>query len=228
MKRTAVLFAALIGLVSLTACTANRTDSVEKLHDDVAAEGIQNVTISGSARSIVIRPGEEDRFVFHNGDLNSEHRYEVRCDEVGDTLAIDIMMETEEEDNDILGSVLIDVPQKEFEKIEVAGEFNQVSLSTMNADVVLHGDQTFVNLDVEAGRLNHDITLDASEGNTLSGVSLYFDQFPADVKMELNLTPDGSVNDPGDILKQNGLEAGSGKPVISISDTKIVNLYNKE
>lgn len=57
-------------------------------------------------------------FQFHNSDLNKEHTYEVFCDEYGDTLDINIMMGNAEADNNILGSFVIDIPQKEFEKLK--------------------------------------------------------------------------------------------------------------
>ena len=35
----------------------------------------------------------------------------------------------------------------------------------------------------------------------------------------------GTINDLQDILKENGLESGSGKPVISINNTKEINIW---
>lgn len=87
---------------------------------------------------------------------------------------------------------------------------------------------SFINLDLEADRLEHNITLDNSGAATFTGVSIYLDQFPENVKMELNLLQDGTIDDPQDILKENGLESGSGKPVIRINDTNKINIYRKE
>jgi hypothetical protein len=49
--------------------------------------------------------------------LNTSHIYDVHCEDNGDTLDIRIMMEDAEADNNILGSVVIEIPQKEFERI---------------------------------------------------------------------------------------------------------------
>lgn len=58
--------------------------------------------------------------------MNTSHIYDVHCEDNGDTLDIRIMMEDAEADNNILGSVVIEIPQKEFEMIETTGEFKQV------------------------------------------------------------------------------------------------------
>ena len=236
MKKIVVLFIMLISMVGLTACVKENVnifdtsvqDEIEKLHDDIAADNIQYINISGNARSILIRQSENEYFEIHNGDLNTEHTYEVQCNENGGILDINIMMDNAEYDNDVLGSVIIDIPQKEFEKIEVTGDFSHVSLYTINSDVLIHANDTFVYLDIEADNLEHNITLGGSESNTLRGVSVYLDKFPDNVRMELNLIQGGKINDPQNILKENSLESGSGQPVISINNTKEIDFYRKE
>lgn len=236
MKKTVILLIMLISMAGLTACVKDRADTsnasvqdeTEKIHEDVAAENIRYVNISGDARSIVIRQSENECFEFYNGDLDRDHTYKVFCDENGDTIDINIMMESAEDDNNILGSVYVDIPQKEFEKIEVTGGFCQIFLCTVNSDVFIHADNAFVNLDLEAERLEHNITLEGSESNAFTGVSVYFDKFPENVKMELNLIQGGIINDPQNMLKEGGLESGLGKPVISISNTKEINIYGEE
>ena len=126
----------------------------EKMHEDVAAENFQYINISGNAASIVIKRSESENFEFYNGDLNTAHTYTVRCDKQGETLDIEITMENPEKDHDVLGSPLIAIPQKEFEKIEVMGDFRQVSLYTLYADVLIHAKDSCVNLDVEADHLS--------------------------------------------------------------------------
>lgn len=167
-------------------------------------------------------------FQFHNSDLNKEHTYEVFCDEYGDTLDINIMMGNAEADNNILGSFVIDIPQKEFEKIEISGSFSQIFLYTINSDVLIDANKSYVNLDIESEHLNHNITLDGLEANAFRGVSVYLDEVPENVKMELNLIPGGTIYDSQSILQNNGLETGSGKPVISINNTKEIYFYLKE
>lgn len=229
MKRIIVLLIMSISLAGLTACAIDSgQDGPEKIHDDIAAENIQYVHINGNARSIVIRQSANQYFEFYNGDLNTAHTYQVHCDENGDTIDINIMMENAEDDNNILGSVLIDIPQKEFEKVEIAGEFSQISLYTINSDASIHANKSFVNLDLEADHLEHNITLDGSESNTFRGVSVYLDQFPDNIKMEFSLIPGGTINDPENILTKNKLESGSGKPVISINHTEEINIYRTE
>lgn len=236
MKRTTVLLAILIVLAGCSACGEGRAntsdadvrDRPEKIHEDIAAETIHHVNISGDARSIVIRQSADQCFEFYNGDLNPAHTYEVSCKENDGTLDISIMMENPESDNDVLGSVLIDIPQKEFEEIEITGGFSQISLYTLNSDVLIQGNGSFVYLDLEADRLEHDITLDGSGASAFRGVSLYLDRFPDHVKMELNLMQGGAINDPEGVLEKNGLASGSGEPVISINGTKEINIYKIE
>jgi hypothetical protein len=50
--------------------------------------------------------------------------------------------------------------------------------------------------DLEADRLEHNITLEEPESNAFTGVSVYFDKAPENVKMELNLIQGGTINDP--------------------------------
>ena len=58
-------------------------------------------------------------------------------------------------------------------------------------------------------------------------VSDYFDKFSDNVKMDLNLIQGGTINDPQDILKEEGLDSGLGKPVISVNYTKEINIYSE-
>lgn len=236
MKRIALLF---LILISLTGCTTGAKDGMsdfdtsaeerpEKIHDDIAPGSFRQVNISGNAKSIVIRSSSSENFEFYNEDLNPAHTYTVLCDESGETLDIEITMENPDEDNNILGSVLIDIPKKEFEKIEIAGDFKQVSLYTINSEVLIHANDSLVNLDLEADCLEHNITLDGSVSNAFRMVSVYFDNFPDNVSMDLNVIQNGTINDPEDILKENGLESGSGKPIISINSAKEINIYSKE
>lgn len=237
MKKIAFLIILIICMAGLTACikdNANTSktavgDKTEKIYEDIAAGNIRSVNISGNARSIVIEQSADKYFEFHNKDLNSAHTYEVHCDEKGGTLDIDIMMEkAEADDNNILGSVVIGIPQKEFEKIEISGDFSQIFCYTLNSDVWIHANRSFVNLEIEADHLEHNITLDGSESNAFRGVSVYLDKLPDNVKMELNLIQGGTINDSQNILKKNKFESGSGKPVISINNTKEINVYLEE
>lgn len=230
-----------ISMAGLAACVEDNADSFhtsadekitdeegEKIHDDIAAENIRYVTISGNAKSIVIRQSATEYFQFHNADLNQEHTYEVRCDGNGDTLDIHMMMENAEANHNILGSVMIDIPQKEFEEIEMTGDFSQIFLYTINSDVFIRANNAYVNLDLEADHLDHNITLDGVESNAFKGVSVYLDKLPDHVKMELNLIPGGTINDSQNILEHNRLETGSRKPVIRINHTKEINIYCEE
>ncbi len=235
MKRAIFLFVMLMTMTGLSACAADdlnasdpsAPDGPEKMYEDIAAEDFKQVHISGSASSVVIRRSESENFEFYNGDLNPAHTYTVRCDRDGETLSIELMMENPENDNDVLGSPIIEIPQKEFEKVEIGGDFGQVSLDTINSDVWVHANDSLVNLDLEAERLNHDITLDGSESDIFKRVSVYFDRFPDNITMDLNLTQDGTINDPQDILEENSLEAGSGKPVISVNFAQEISIYSK-
>lgn len=234
-NRMIVLPAAAIIIFAISGCTARAdvssgatSDRKEKIRYDIAAENIHHVNISGNARSVTIRQSENEYFEFYNGDLNSDHTYEVRCEENGDTVDINILMENAKDDNDVLGSPIIAIPPKEFEKVEVTGDFSQISLYTINADVLIHANKSFVYLDLEADQIKHNITLDGSDTNAFRGVSLYLDKFPDLVRMELHVMQGGTINDPQNILKKNTSESDAGKPVISINHTKEINIYRKE
>lgn len=237
MKRTIILLVMLIGMVGLVACTtdtpdlsdATVQDRPEKMYEDVAAENFEQVNISGNSKSIVIRRSESENFEFYNGDLNTAHTYTVHCDKKGEMLNIEILMENPDEDNDILGSPIIDIPQKEFEEIAVAGDFRVISIYALDSDVLVHANNSpVVYLDLEAEYLTHNITLDGSTSDSFKGVSIYFDKFPDNVSMDLGLSSDGIINDPNDLLKENGFESGSGKPVISINYAEKISIYSKE
>ncbi|MCI8330320.1 MAG: hypothetical protein HFG02_12230 [Oscillibacter sp.] len=237
MKRAIIIhFVMLMSVVGLSACATaapntsdpSAPDRPEKMYEDVAVEDFKQVNIGGNASSIVIRRSESENFEFYNGDLNPAHTYTVFCDKDGETLNIELMMDNLENDNDILGSPMIDIPQNEFEKIEITGKFGQVSLYTINSDVVIHANDSLVNLNLESDHLNHNITLDGSESDTFRSVSVYFDKFPDNIKMDLNLIQGSTINDPQDILKEKGLESGSGKPVISVNYTQEINIYSEE
>lgn len=238
MKKITLLFLLLL-LISLTGCTTGAKDGTdgfdtfaeerpEKIHDDIAPESFRQVNISGNAKSIVIKSSLSENFEFYNGDLNLDHTYTVLCDGSGENLDIEITMENPDEDNNILGSVLIYIPEKEFEKVEIAGDFKQVSLYTINSEVLIHANDSLVNLDLEADYLEHNITLEGSVSNAFRSVSVYFDNFPDNISMDLNPIQDGTINDPQDILKENGLESGIGEPIISINSAKEINIYSKE
>lgn len=233
MKKIAVLFLLLISLAGYAADAEKDADGFdafaeerpEKLHDDVAPGDFRQISISGNARSIVIRPGSSENFAFYNGDLDLTHTYTVRCDGREETLDIAVTMENPDSGNHVLGSVLIEIPQKEFERVEVAGEFKQISLYAIDSEILVHANDSVVNLHLEAERLKHNIVLKGSESNAFRCVSVYFDRFPDNISMDLDLIQGGTINDPQDILKENGLKAGAGKPVISINDTKEINIY---
>lgn len=237
MKRTIILFVMLISMVSLTACTtdtpdlsdATVQDRPEKIYEDVTAENCEQVNISGNSKSIVIRRSDSENFEFYNGDLNTAHTYTVHCDKEGEMLNIEILMESPDEDNDILGSPIIDIPQKEFEEIVVAGDFRAISIYALDSDVLVHANNSpAVYLDLEAEYLTHNITLDGSTSDSFKDVSIYFDKFPDNVSLDLGLSPDGIINDPNNLLKENGFESGSGKPVISINYAEKISIYSKE
>lgn len=219
MKKTAVLFIMCICMGGLAACAEEKTD------DDIAADNIRHVNISGNAKSIILKQSTGNYFEFHNEDLDTTHTYEVYCDENGESLDINIMMEEAEANNNILGSFVIDIPEKEFDIIEAEGDFKQIYLYTMNSDVLIHANGSTINLDLEADDMDHNITLEGSESKEFISASVYFDKLPDNVKMELNTNQGGRINAPQNIFKDNGYEAGTGKPVISINNTKEINTY---
>lgn len=232
MKKIAVLFLILIGLAGCTADAKGgggdfdmyAEQRPEKMHEDIAPGNFQQVYINGNAKSIIVRPSSSENFEFYNGDLNLSHTYTIHCDENGETLDIEITMENPDADNDILGSILIDIPEKEFEKVEIAGDFKQVSLSAIPSDVLIHANDSLVNLDLETDRLDHNITLEGSGSNAFNRVSVSFDRFPDDIRMDLNVMQGGTINDPQDLLKESGFESGAGAPVISIDHAKEINI----
>lgn len=236
MKRILNLMIILVCMVWMTACGADNAvdfdasaqEESKKIHNDISAENIQHVNISGDARSVIIQQSADEYFAFYNKDLNPDHTYQVRCDENDGTIDIHISMENAGDDNNILGSVVVDIPQKEFENIDVTGDFRQISLYTMNSDVLIHDCSAFVNLELESAYLTHNITLSGSKENAFSGVSVYLDAVPDNAGMELSLLPGGTINDLEDMLKENELEAGSRHPMISINNTWQVNLYKNE
>ncbi len=236
MKRAIILTVILMSMAGLSACAADHLntsdtsapDRPEKMYEDVAAEDFRQIHISGSASSIVIKRSESDNLEFYNGDLNPAHTYTVRCDRNGETLSIELMMKNPENDNDVLGSPMICIPQKEFDKIEIDGSFRQVSLDAVNSDVLICANDSNVNLDLEADYLNHNITLEGSKSDIFRSVSIYFDKFPDNVKMDLNLIEGGTINDTDDVLKEKGFASGSGKPVISVRDAQEISVYSYE
>lgn len=233
MKRMAILLLTLVWIAALSACAMDNNsasgvqgqDGPEKIHDDVAAENIRSVHVSGNARSVVLRQSADESFAFYNGDLNAGHTYEVDCDEDGGAININIMMESQDDNNDILGSVVIDIPQKEFENIEIAGDFSQIYLYTLNSDVLVHANNAFVNLDLEADLFKHSVTLDGAEPDAFKGASIYWDKFPDHVNLDLDLSQGGTINDPDDWLKENDSGIAPAEPAIHISDAKVINIY---
>ena len=203
-------------------------ENKKQIYDDIEAEDICRVNLSGNAKSIIIRQSENKYFEFNNADLNTDHTYEVHCEVSGDTLDINILMDNPEADNNVLGSFVIYIPQKEFEKVETTGDFGHIYIVTINSDVLIHANKSVVILDLEADRLDHNITLEDSESNAFRGVSVYLDKLPDNVRLDLNIIQNGTINAPQNILKHNRFESGSGKPVISINNTKDINIYVEE
>ena len=231
-NRMILLLVAVIMIFSISGCTIQldvpsgvALNRKEKIHYDIAVENIHHVNISGNARSIIIRQSENEYFEFYNGDLNTDHTYEVRCEENGDTVDINILMENAEDDNDVLGSPIIGIPQKEFEKIEVTGDFGQISLYTINSDVLIHANKSLVYLNLEADHIEHNITLDGSEANAFRGVSVYLDKLPENVKIKFPNIPQSAINAPFGLLTGDKLELGTGKPVISINNADKLDFY---
>ena len=116
-----------------TACNSGKntldvTDKEEekKVYDTIAAEDISHVNLKGNARSIVVKQGGNKYFEFDNADLNKDHKYEVRYEKKDHTLDINILMESSEDDDNVLGSFVIYIPQKEFEKVETTGGFGHI------------------------------------------------------------------------------------------------------
>ena len=218
-----------------TACNSGKntldvTDKEEekKVYDTIAAEDISHVNLKGNARSIVVKQGGNKYFEFDNADLNKDHKYEVRYEKKDHTLDINILMESSEDDDNVLGSFVIYIPQKEFEKVETTGGFGHIYFETISSDVLVHAEKSVVVLDLEADRLDHNITLEGSEANAFRGVSVYLDKLPDNVRMDLNMIQGGTINDQQNILKQNRFESGTGFPVVSVKDTKDISIYVSE
>lgn len=218
-------------MLLFTACEYN-SDNIsneknEKIHEDIPADNIRNVNISGNARSIIIKQGVTDNFEFYNADLDESNQYEVEVtyDEDGNDLNILVTMENADASNDVLGSVVVSIPENEFEKIETAGEFNQIHLYTLNSDVFIYTNNATVVMDLLADQLNHNITLVGSESKSFSGVMVYFDTLPENVKMEFPNIPQSAINAPFELPTGDKLELGSGKPIISINNADKLDFY---
>lgn len=215
----------------VTACEHNfeniSNEKNEKIHEDIPADNIRNVNISGNARSIIIKQGVTGNFEFYNADLDENNQYEVEAvyDEDGNGLNILVTMDNAEASNDVLGSVVVSVPKNEFEKIEISGEFNQVYLCTLNSDVFVRTNSARVVMDLLGDQLNHNITLVGSESKSFSSVMVYFDTLPENVKMEFPNIPQSAINAPLGLLTGDKLELGSGEPVISINNADKLDFY---
>ncbi|MDO4274835.1 MAG: hypothetical protein Q4D16_14295 [Eubacteriales bacterium] len=103
--------------------------------------------------------------------------------------------------------------------------FDHIYFETINWDVLINANNSVVVLDIEADGFDHDITVEGSESDPFRSVSVYLDKLPDNVRLDFNITQDGRINDPQSILKQNKFEAGLGKPVISINNTKNLDIY---
>ncbi len=227
MKHKIIILFAFVFMIGLTGCQNVNNEKNEKIHNDIPADKIRNVNISGNARSIIIKQGTTDNFEFYNADLDEDHQYEVDavCDEDGNELNIVVTMENADAGNDVRGSVVVLIPQKEFEKIETTGEFRQINLETLGSDVLVHTNNATVTMELTAKQLNHNITLAGSESTSFRDVMVYFDKLPEDIKMEFNNVPSDAIDDSDGLLTDGQLEAGSGTPVISIDHADKVELY---
>lgn len=232
MRHKTLILSAFVFMIGLTGCGNEDIKNIsneknEKIHDDIPADEIRNVNISGNARSVVIKQGTTDNFEFYNADLEEDHQYEVETayDEDGNDLNILVTMENADTGNDVLGSVVVSIPEKEFEKIETTGEFKQIYLETLNSDVLIHTDNATVTMELTADRLDHNITLDGSESASFRDAIIYFDKLPENVKMEFTNVPSNAIDDSDGLLTGGQLESGSGNPVISINHADKVELY---
>lgn len=235
IKGIRYLCVCVLGMLLLSACVYEKdstsirnSENGEKLHDDVEAGTIRQIIILGNARSVVIKQSENNNFEFYNYDMDMDHMYEVRCNEEDGILTISIIMKNAEDDNDVLGSPTIYIPQKEFQKIEMTGQFKQVHVDTMNSDVFVHTDHALVALELKAERLNHNITVSASDKAVFRGVSVYMDHLPKNIRMNIHTVSGGVIYDPQHMLKQNSFTLGSGEPLIHIQNTEEVDLYIEE
>ncbi len=231
VKRISLIFLCFFSMFLFTACENDfeniSNEKNEKIHEDIPADNIRNVNISGNARSIIIKQGVTDNFEFYNADLDENNQYEVEAayDEDGNDINILVTMDNAEASNDVLGSVVVSIPKNEFEKIEITGEFNQVYLCALNSNVFVHTNRARVVMNLLANQLNHNITLVGSESNSFSGVMVYFDMLPENVKMEFPNIPQSAINDSSGLLTGDKLELGSGKPIISINNADKLDFY---
>ncbi len=230
LKRVCLLCLCITYMFTCTACGYISNDKNEKIHDDIPAGNIKNVNISSNARSIVIKQGVTDHFEFYNADLDEGNQYEVEVayDEDGSDLDILVTMENAAAGNDILGSVVVWIPQKEFECIEVDGEYRQLSFYTLNSDVVIHANDASVIMNLMTDELDHNITLAGSESSSFGRVMVYFDQVPENVRIELNDISQNAINDPSGFLAGDKGKSGAGEPVISIDSADRIDFYVKE
>lgn len=218
-------------MVLFTACGGKNNDNSisnekrERLYANIADDGITNVIINGNARSVVIEQGINDYFEFYNADLNNKNEYEMNCNEDSGILNIDIMMKNPDADNNILGSIVIVIPAKEFKTVEAGGAFRHIYFETLNSDVLVHANDSVVVLNLEADRLGHNITLEGSASEVFRDVSIYLDKLPDNISMDLNTVQGGNISVPEDLFKENKLESGSGKPSISIQNANSITLY---
>lgn len=208
-----------------TADTTIRNERREMIHENIPGDSITNVIINGNARSVVVEQGVNNYFEFYNADLNDQNKYEVNCDEDGDILNINIMMQNPDSSNNILGSIVLAIPQKEFEKVESIGTFRQIHFDTLNSDVFVSANSPIVGLNLEADQLEHNITLDGSESDIFQIVSVYLDKLPDNIKLDFNTIEGGRISAPENLLKDNKLELGTGKPSVSIRNTDTIDLY---
>lgn len=128
-------------------------------------------------------------------------------------------------DNNILGSIVIVIPAKEFKTVEAGGAFRHIYFKTLNSDVLVHANDSVVVLNLEADRLVHNITLEGSASEVFRDVSIYLDKLPDNISMDLNTVQGGNISVPEDLFKENKLESGSGKPSISIQNANSITLY---
>lgn len=208
-----------------TADNTIRNERREMIHENIPGDSITKVIINGNARSVVVEQGVNDYFEFYNADLNDQNKYEVNCDEDGDILNINIMMQNPDSSNNILGSIVLAIPQKEFEKVESIGTFRQIHFDTLNSDVFVSANSPIVGLNLEADQLEHNITLDGSESDIFQNVSVYLDKLPDNIKLDFTTIEGGRLSAPENLLKDNKLELGTGKPSVSIRDTDTIDFY---
>lgn len=213
-----------------TACGNISSDKNEKIHDDIPGDSIKNVSISSNARSIVIKQGVTDNFEFFNADLDEDHQYEVEVTyaEDGNDLGILVTMKNVKAGNDIFGSIVVSIPKKEFEKIEVAGEYKQICFYTLNSDIWIRASNASVIMKLMADELDHNITLVGSGSSSFGRVMVYFDRLPENARIEFNDISQNAVNDPSGFITGDKLETGLGTHVISINNADRIDFYVEE